>query len=137
DKLRIETVDEGTLERAIDDGADVAIGDIDPDQAARLVGFSSLVGQSTEVAVIAELQLVDGQIQVLPRDVRLNSPGSPALPAATQQSLQRLFTLRINPGSLPLRVAPTKVRATPDGALEISGRARDLTLGGSSTAAGG
>jgi hypothetical protein len=137
DKLRIETVDEGTLERAIDDGADVAIGDIDPDQAVRLVGFSSLVGQSTEVAVIAELQLVDGQIQVLPRDVRLNSPGSPALPAATQQSLQRLFTLRINPGSLPLRVAPTKVRATPDGALEISGRARDLTLGGSSTAAGG
>ena len=48
-----------------------------------------------------------------------------------------LFTITIDPGSLPLQVAPTKLRATPDGALEISGRARDLTLGGTSVAAGG
>ena len=46
-KLRIETVDEGALERAIDDGADVSLGDIDPDQAVRLVGTSTLLGTSS------------------------------------------------------------------------------------------
>ena len=136
-KLRIETVDEGALERAIDDGADVSVGDLDPDKAVRLVGTGSLLGQQAEIAVIAELQLADGQIRIVPRDIRLSTPGAPAIPAAAQQTLQRLFTLRIDPGSLPLQVTPTKLRATPDGALEISGRARDLTLGGTSTAWGG
>ncbi len=102
----------------------------------RLVGTIALFGTSTEVAVLAVLELVDGQIQIGPRDVRLASQ-TLALPAATRQSLERLFTLRIDPGSLPLQVTPTKLRATPDGALEISGRARDLTLGASSSASGG
>jgi LmeA-like phospholipid-binding len=136
-KLRIETVDEGALERAIDDGADVSLSDIDPDEAARLVGTTTLFGQDVEVAVIAVLEIVDGQIRVSPRDIRIGGSDAPPLPAATRQSLQRLFTLRIDPGSLPLQVTPTKLQATPDGALEISGRARDLTLGDSSTASGG
>jgi LmeA-like phospholipid-binding len=136
-KLRIETVDEGALERAIDDGADITIGDIDPDRAVRLVGTSDLLGRDTEVAVIAVLELVDGQIRIVPRDIRLGEQDAPTIPAAAQQSLQRLFTLRIDPGSLPLQVTPTKLRATPDGVLELSGRARDLTLGGSSSASGG
>jgi len=136
-KLRIETLDEGALEQAIDDGADISIGDLDPDEAVRLVGTSTLFGQSTEVAVIASLELADTQIRIIPRDIRVGGQDAPAVPAATQQSLQRLFTLRIDPGSLPLQITPTKLRATPDGALEISGRARDLTLGGSSSASGG
>jgi hypothetical protein len=137
EKLRIETVDEGALDRAIDDGADIAIGDIDPDKAVRLVGTSSLLGKEAEVAVIAELQLVDGQIRIAPRDIRLSASGAALPQTGIQESLQQLFTLRIDPGSLPLQVTPTKLRATPDGALEVSGRARDLTLGGSSTASGG
>ncbi len=136
-KLRIETIDEGALEKAIDDGADVSIGDIDPDEAVRLVGTSTLFGQTTEVTVIATLELAGTQIQIVPQDVRLGAQGAPPMPAATRQSLQRLFTVRIDPGALPLQVTPTKLRATPDGALEISGRARDLTLGGSSSASGG
>lgn len=136
EKLRIETVDDGALETAIDDGGDVSLGDIDPDDAVRLVGTSPLLGTNTEVAVIATLELVDGKIRIAPRDIRVSGQNAPALPAAARQSLQRLFTLTIDPGALPLQVTPTKLRATADGALEISGRARDLTLGGSSAAAG-
>jgi hypothetical protein len=43
--------------------------------------------------------------------------------------LEELFTLRIDPGSLPLEVTPTELRAV-NGSLEISGLAEDLTLGG-------
>lgn len=136
-KLRIETLDEGALEQAIDDGGDVSLGDIDPDQAVRLVGTSPLLGKDTEVTVIAAMELADARIRIVPRDIRVGAPNAPALPAAVQQSLQRMFTLTIDPGKLPLQVTPTKLRATPDGALEISGRARDLTLGGTSSATGG
>ena len=137
EKLRLETIDEGALEQAIDDGADVSIGDIDPDEAVRLVGISTLFGQNVEVAVIAILELVDGRIRIVPQDIRVGERNTPPIPAAMRQSLQQLFTVRIDPGSLPLQVTPTKLRATPDGALEVSGRARDLTLGGSSVASGG
>jgi hypothetical protein len=134
-KLRIETVDEFVLEQAIDEGADVAIGDIDPDLAVRLVGSSVLFGRS-ELAVIAALELTDEEIRIVPRDIRLSGSGGTQIPAAVQQQLQRLFTLRIDPGELPLQITPTKLRAV-DGGLEISGRARDLTLGDVASASGG
>jgi hypothetical protein len=141
EKLRIETVDDGALEAAVDDGADASIGDLDADQTVRLVGTSSLLSQAlggdTEVAVLATLELVDGQVLITPRDIRLSGEGSTTIPAALQQPLRQLFTLRIDPGKLPLQVTPSKLRATPDGALEISGRARDLTLDGSAAVAGG
>ena len=69
-KLRIETIDETGLQQAIDDGGDVSLGDIDPDQAARVVGSSALLGQQSEVAVIASLELVDGKIRIVPRDIQ-------------------------------------------------------------------
>ena len=137
EKLRIETLDEGALEKAVDDGADVSIADLDPDEAVRLVGTSNLLGQSTEVTVIATLELVENRIRIVPQDIRLAGTDTPTIPGPVRQSLQRLFTITIDPGTLPLQVAPTKLRATPDGALEISGRARDLTLGGTTVAAGG
>ena len=137
EKLRIETIDEGALEKAIDDGADVSIADLDPDEAVRLVGISTLYGQSTEVTVIATLELVEAGSGSSRRTSGWPERNTPPIPSAVRQSLQRLFTLASIPGSLPLQVAPTKLRATPDGALEISGRARDLTLGGTTVAAGG
>lgn len=133
-KLRIEAIDEAALQQAIDDGGDVSLGDLDPDLAVRVVGTSALLGQPSEVAVIAVLELTDGQIRVVPRDIR--AADAPRLPATTQQSLQKLFTLRIDPGALPLEVTPTKVRVADD-ALEVTGRARDLTLGGTPATSGG
>jgi hypothetical protein len=131
--LRIENVDEFALEQAVDDGGDKSLRLIEPENAVRLAGTVTLFGQEAEVAVIAVLQLVDGQAQIVPRDVRLGGSDAEPLPVSVQQALEQQFTLRIDPGSLPLAATPTKLRAA-GGAIEISGFADDLTLGGGAVA---
>ena len=126
--LRIESIDEEALDQAVEDGAPESLTRLDPDRAARLVGTGTVLGQEMEISVIAVLELIDGQARIVPRDVRLGGSDAPALPAAVQRTLEQLFTLRIDPGSLPLAVTPTKLRAE-GGALQISGVADDLTLG--------
>lgn len=126
--LRIETLDEEALQRAVDDGGDASLAEIDPDESARLVGTVTLLGQQQEVSVIAVLELVDGVAQIVPRDIRVGGADSPALPAAVQRAIGRQFTVRVDPGSLPLQITPTGLRAR-DGVLEISGTARNLLLG--------
>ena len=133
-KLRIETLDENALEQAADDGGDLAVADLDPTKTVRLAGTTALLGQKSDVTVIAELQLAGGQILIVPRDVRVG--GVNTIPVAAQRTISRLFTLRLDPGALPLEITPTKLRAA-NGVLEISGRARDLTLGAATSAAGG
>lgn len=134
--LRIENVDEYALEQAVDDGGDKSLRQIDPENAVRLVGTASLLGQEAEVSVIAVLELVDGEAQIVPRDIRLGGSDGTALPAALQRTLEQRFTLRIDPGSLPLAATPTRLRAAA-GALEISGFADDLTLGAGAVSATG
>lgn len=134
--LRIETIDDRALQDAVEDGGEESLTEIDPDTAARLVGTVTLLGQQAEVSVIAVLQLTDGQVQVGPRDVRLGGSEAPALPAAAQRVVERMFTTRVDPGSLPLQVTPTALRAV-NGALEIRGTAADLTLGADSIPATG
>ena len=136
EKLRIENIDDYVLEQAVDEGGDKALRTIDPENAVRLAGNITLLGEEQEVAVIAELQLVDGQAQIVPRDVRLGGIDADPLPESVQRTLQQQFTLRIDPGSLPLAATPTKLRAA-GGTLEISGYADDLTLGDGAVAATG
>jgi hypothetical protein len=125
--LRIESIDDEALEQAVEDGGEASLTQIAPEDAARLVGTGTLFGQQTEVSVIAVLQLEDGQAQIVPRDIRIGGDDT-ALPAATQRMLRDLFTVRIDPGTLPLAVTPTALQAR-DGALEISGTAENLSLG--------
>jgi hypothetical protein len=134
--LRIESIDAEALQQAVEDGGEESLTRIDPDSAARLVGTSTLLGQELEVSVIAVLELVDGQAQIVPRDIRLGGDDAPALPGPAQRPLQQLFTVRVDPGSLPLQVTPTALRAR-DGALEISGTAQDLVLGAGSPVTSG
>jgi LmeA-like phospholipid-binding len=134
--LRIESLDEDALEQAVDDGGDKSLRLIDPDDAVRLVGTATLLGQQLEVSVIALLELVNGQAQIVPRDIRLGGSDAPALPAALQRTIEQRFTVRIDPGSLPLAATPTKLQAS-NGALEISGIADDLTLGDTALTATG
>jgi hypothetical protein len=126
--LRIENVDEYALEQAVDEGGDKSLRSIDPENAVRLAGTATMLGQETDVSVIAVLELVDGQAQIVPHDIRLGGSDAEPLPASLQRTLQQRFTLRIDPGSLPLAATPTKLRAA-GGAIEISGYADDLTLG--------
>jgi hypothetical protein len=125
--LRIDSLDEEALRQAVEDGGDPALTRLDPDNVARLVGTGSFLGQETQVSVIAVLQLEGGQAQIVPQDIRLGDDGQ-AVPQAIQRTLRQLFTVRIDPGSLPLQVTPTALQAN-NGQLEISGEARNLTLG--------
>ena len=83
-----------------------------------MVGIRTLFGQNVEVAVIATLELVDGRIRI----VRRKSGGerTPRPPGRDAAVAAQLFTVRIDPGSLPLQVTPTKLRP-PGRALEVSG----------------
>jgi hypothetical protein len=88
--LRIENVDEYALEQAVDDGGDKSLRQIDPENAVRLVGTASLLGQQTEVSVIAVLELVDGQAQIAPRDVgRRGARWSSSSPCASTPARSR------------------------------------------------
>ena len=128
DKFYIDGIDAAGLENAVEDGADPALLQLDAATAARLGGTVALLGEEQQVSIIAELQLADGQAQIVPRDVRLGDADADPLPAAVQQPLSRLFTLRLDPGDLPLEVTPTRLRAT-SGGLEISGLTGRLVLG--------
>jgi hypothetical protein len=125
--LRIENIDEEALEQAVEDGADESLAQIDPENAARLVGTATMLGEKSEVQVIAVLGLVNGQAQIAPRDIQL-SGSDVTVPASLQRTIEQRFTVRIDPGALPLAATPTDLRAQ-GGALEISGTAEDLTLG--------
>jgi hypothetical protein len=134
--LRIETLDQNALDQVADTTDDPALAEMDPKNTVRLVGTGTFLGQKTEATVIAALELVDGQIRITPKNVQLGGDDAAKIPAALQRTLTQLFTVKIDPGKLPLRVTPTDVRAQ-NGLLEVSGKARDLTLGpGSSLSAG-
>jgi hypothetical protein len=116
--LRIDSLDKKALQQAVKDGGQASLAQLDPEKVARFVGTGTVLGQQVQVSVIALLQLTDGQAEIVPQDIQLGDK-APALPAAV---------LRIDPGSLPLKVTPTALRAN-NGVLEISGVAQNLTLG--------
>jgi hypothetical protein len=132
ERLRIENIDDEALERAVEEGGEASLLDIDPETAARLVGTTTVLGQELEISVIAVLRLAEGQVQIVPRDVRVGDEDAPPLPSTAQRALREMFTLNVDPGSLPLAVTPTTLEAQ-DGALEISGTAEDLVLGAGGT----
>lgn len=132
DRLRIENVDADALDSAVADGGEPGLAQIDPETAARLVGTSTVLGQEFEVSVIAVLQLTDEQAEIVPRDVRLGGGDAPALPSFAQRALRGLFTVRVDPGQLPLTVTPTEFKVV-NGALEVSGTTTNLVLGARGT----
>jgi len=106
-----------------------------PDQAVRLVGTMSVLGQKMDVSVIAVLQLAGRQIQISPRDIRVGSGAAATkLPQVVQTGLRSLFTVRIDPGTLPFAVTPTTLQAVDNGLL-ISGVAHDLVISSGPTTA--
>jgi LmeA-like phospholipid-binding len=139
-KLIIQPVDFGALDAALANSADAAPGSsltgITPDQAVRLIATTSVLGQKVDVSVIAALQLAGRQIQISPRDIRIGSGDQAArLPQVVQSGLRNLFTVRIDPGTLPFQVTPTMLQAVDNGLL-ISGVAHDLVLGPAARPAG-
>ncbi len=56
ERMRIETVDAEALQQLVEDGADAALADLDPDRSARLVGTTPVLGVDT----VAPLDWLDG-----------------------------------------------------------------------------
>jgi hypothetical protein len=123
--LRVESVDKKSLK---DKPAD-----IDPDTAVRLIGTVHVLGQSYDATVLAVTQLDGRVVRIVPRDFEISGVDSMAeLPRPMQNALRELFTVRLNPGTLPFTVTPTKLKAV-DGALEVSGTAQGLVISGGGT----
>jgi hypothetical protein len=138
-KLSISSVDYGALDVALQDQADAAPGSsltgMSPDQAVRLVATTTVLGRQMNVSVIAALQLSGRQIQISPRDIRVGSGSDAArLPQMVQTGLRGLFTIRVDPGTLPFAVTPTTLQAVDNGLL-ITGVAHDLVISSGPTSA--
>lgn len=138
-KLSISSVDYGALDVALQDKADATPGSsltgMSPDQAVRLVGTTTVLGRPVTVSVIAALQLSGRQIQISPRDIRVGTGSDAArLPQVVQTGLRGMFTVRVDPGTLPFAVTPTTLQAVDNGLL-ISGVAHDLVISSGPTSA--
>lgn len=131
-KLSIQPIDDGVLDGALANEQDAAPGSsvtgINPNSAVRMEATMSVFGKQMTVSVISVLQLSGREIQVSPRDIRVGSGAAAAtLPQVVQSELRSLFTIRVDPGSLPFSVVPTRLRAVGD-ALEVSGVAHNLVI---------
>jgi hypothetical protein len=126
-RFSLGNVDANTIANAITDGADPSLRTLDPESVARIGGDVPLPdGRTLAVVVLAELQVTDGTMRIVPRDVR-DSKGD-ALPEPAASIARRTFALRVDPGGLPFSVVPTKLQVR-DGTLEISGKASDVVVG--------
>jgi hypothetical protein len=126
-KIRIESVDKTALQEAVKNGADSSVATLSPERTARLVGTVDFFGQSAEVAVLATLQLDNGKPSIVPVDARLSDGKRLPVPGSVQRQILDLFRVPLITGDLPLDVTADTFQAK-DGTLQISGRARNLTL---------
>jgi hypothetical protein len=126
ERFSVGNVDANAIADVVDEGGDPTMRQLDPESVARLAGTVTIAGKEYQPVVLAELQVADGVMRVVPRDVR-GSDGDP-LPEPVTQLVRQAFALRIDPGGLPFGVVPTKLQAR-DGTLEISGEAHDVVVG--------
>lgn len=131
-KLQVEPVTAADLDKAQQNSADAAAGSsvsgLDPDRAVKLVATTDLAGKEVKVTVIAALELSGQEVRVAPRDIRIGwGAAATRLPEVAQAQLRRMFTMRLEPGSLPFGATPTMLKAV-DRALEITGSAKDVRL---------
>lgn len=133
ERLRIETVDEELLEKTVEqENGDPSLTALDAETTARLVGTVQDVpgedAEESEIAVIVTMELgADGQVTLVPRDVRLYGDEDP-FPADVAATYTELFGVTVSPGPLPLDIRPRTVRAQ-GGEIEISGFSRNLVIG--------
>lgn len=134
ERLSLGNVDANAIADAITDGADPGLRALDPDSVARISGDVPVGADTESVVVLAELQVADGTMRLVPRDVR-DSSGDP-LPEPVAGLVEQTFALRVDPGGLPFGVVPTKLQVR-DGTLEISGETSDLVIGAGPTSVAG
>lgn len=129
ERLTMLPVDANRIDRLVRAGADPTLRALDPRNAVRFVATLPVDGEETEVDVLAALVVdPDGALRVVPHDVR-GAETDEEVPDALRDALLRAFALRLDPGTLPLRVTPTSVTVPEYNVLEISGARRDVSVG--------
>lgn len=136
DDLRLHHASDEEVEEALGSGT-VSESDDDARAAVRMVATTDLVGQRTEVIVIALLELSDGVVEVTPTDVRLatDEVGEVSLPKAIREPILSAFATQVDPGGLPFTVTPTAVYAEM-GSLVVEGTAQDVSFRQAGTGVG-
>lgn len=124
--LRIAQPSDEQTEEAIGTSEDTSTRTV-----ARLTGSTELVGERSDVTIIAILELVDGQMQVTPTDLYLGAgtDEDARVPKAIRAPLLAAFSSRIDPGTLPFAVDPTAVEVEA-GSLVIEGATRNVLITG-------
>ena len=124
--MRIEGVDKTTLQQAVKNGADASVATMSPERTARLVGTVSFFGKSAEIAVLATLQLEKGSARSC-RSTR-GCPTAPACPSRAGAAADPRPLPRAAGHRRPAAGRHADTFQAKDGTLQISGRARNLTL---------
>lgn len=98
--------------------------------AIQLDGSVNIAGENTKVRVIAVLSLLNGKLNIDPRDLEITtgSLGEIPLPELFENSVLQQFTTTLDPGTLPFEVVPTAVRVEP-GSLIVEGTAKNVSIG--------
>ncbi|GAA4543167.1 DUF2993 domain-containing protein [Pseudonocardia xishanensis] len=126
ERLSLGNIDANGIADVISDGGDPSLRTLDPESVARIAGDVPVGSERESVVVLAELQVADGTMRIVPRDVR-DSTGD-ALPEPVAELVRQTFSLRVDPGGLPFGVVPTTLQVR-DGYLEIGGEAADVVIG--------
>jgi hypothetical protein len=131
--LHVETVNTDDLDKAKRNSQDAtqesSMSGVDPDQAVRLIATMPVLGKKVKVTVLAVLEQTGEEIVISPRDIRVGSGAAATrLPRMAQIGLRQMFTLRLEPGTLPFGAVPTMLKAV-DNAVELTGSMRDLVIG--------
>lgn len=128
ERLTVEEVDANAIDETVRDGGDPALRGLDPRTAGLFVAEMPVDGADARVAVLSSLLVSDGSLRVVPLDVREYETGDP-VPDAVHDSLMQAMAVEIDPGTLPLGVTPTSASVPEFNVLEISGTARDVSIG--------
>ena len=126
-KVRIESVDKNTLEQAVKKGADPSVGTMSPARTARPLASRSVASTATSAVWPKKSTVPTSRADIVPVDARLSDGTGLPVPGSVLKQILDLFRVPLVTGDLPLDVTADTFQAK-DGTLQISGRARNLTL---------
>lgn len=134
--LRIEQASEpGTPDELVEPAVTTTRRPVEPDPTVaqiKLIGTTDVIGKATKVTIYGAVSLINGHVVVSPRKLELttDSGGVISLPEPVQRAVMAAFAVKLDPGQLPLTVAPRAI-SVETGTLVVEGEATDIVLSGS------
>lgn len=133
--LRIEPAAEpGTPDELVEPVVTTTPAPVERDRAVaqiKLIATTDVLGKATRVTVFGAVSLINGQVVVSPRKLELRTASDEviSLPEPVQRAVMAAFAMKLDPGQLPLTVAPTAI-SVETGTLVVEGEATDIVISG-------